>query len=197
MKIKITTFLILGIIFSCKAQDITLPLTASIDEDIKKTYYYKDINGDLNKFLGTWKYTDTDKELIVTFFLNLKDENGTGDFYDEIYAKFKFTENGLVIYNTLNDNSESAKLKIVGSSFIYESQGNTTDVNTNKMSLFYNEPTDIPYTRYVYQALKIEYLPCRGLGCMPQLKWKIYYAMPTDSDPWPFKLPKDIVLTKQ
>ena len=197
MKIKITTFLILGIIFSCKAQDITLPLTASIDEDINKTYYYKDTNGDLNKFLGTWKYTDTDKELIMTFFLNLKDETGTGDFYDEIYAKFKYTENGTVIYNTLNSNLSIDKKHITGSNFIYESNGNSYIANTNKMSLFYDEPTDIPYTRYVYQALKIEYLPCSGLGCMPQLKWKIYYATPSESDPWPFKLPKDIVLTKQ
>lgn len=199
MKTYIITLLLLitNAFFSNAQEDVIVPLTSNIDEDIDKTYYYKDINGDLNKFLGTWKYQDADKELIVTFYLNVKDKNGVGDFYDKIYAKFKYTENGTIIYDTLLDNSLSAQLNIVGSSFLDQEDANGLSVlNVNKMSLFYNEPTDIPYDRTPHQQLFIEFLPC-GFDCSPQLKWDIFWLPNSDSEPWPFKIPKDITLTKQ
>jgi hypothetical protein len=118
------------------------------------------------------------------------------DYCDEIYARFKYEENGTVIYNTLEDYSDAAKLKIVGSGFALN--------NLNKMNLFYNEPTTIAYDRIATKNLKpspsldIEYLPCSAIGCSPQLKWNIiYYKEVGSTASNPFKIPFDLTLTKQ
>jgi len=172
------------------AQEQIIPLTeiGEINEQENVTYYYKDIDGDLNKFLGTWKLQDANKELIVTFYLN-EHYNLGGTFYDEIYAKFKYSENGTIIYNTLLENNDSIKNKISGGSIFSDS--------TNKISLSYFEPTDIPYNGAVNPSLNLEFITCNTLGCSPQLKWDIFWTRNRDSDVWPFKIPSHLTLTKQ
>ena len=51
----------------------------------------------MDKFLGTWSYQNDDKELVVEFYLDEHTQSG-GTYYDKIYAKFIYTENGNVIY---------------------------------------------------------------------------------------------------
>lgn len=172
------------------AQEQIVPLTQEgiLDEEDDVVYYYKDINGDLNKFLGTWKYQDATKELIVTFYLN-PHKDYDGSYSDDIYAKIKYTENGTVIYNTLSDISEDSKYVIFGSTIYADS--------LNKVSLSYFEPTDIAYKGAVNPSLNLEYLPCSTLGCSPQLKWDIFWTRNKDSDVWPFKIPQHLTLTKQ
>lgn len=174
------------------AQEQIVPLTdlGEINEQENVTYYYKDINGDLNKFLGTWIYQDTNKELIVTFYFNEHTESG-GTYYDEIYAKFKYTENGLIIYDTLLDISDDAKYHIFGASIFADS--------LNELSLSYFEPTNITYNGAVSPDLNLEFLPCNTntLDCSPQLKWDIFWTRNRDSDVWPFKIPSHLTLTKQ
>ncbi|KAB8154243.1 hypothetical protein EZY14_007345 [Kordia sp. TARA_039_SRF] len=172
------------------AQEQIVPLTQEgiLDEEENIVYYYKDINGDLNKFLGTWKYQDATKELIVTFYLN-QHVDYSGSYSDEIYARFKYTENGTIIYNTLNSINEDIKHKISGGSIFVDTP--------NKVSLTYFEPTNIPYSKSMTPTLNLEYLPCTTLGCNPQLKWDIFWASGRESDPWPFKIPSHLTLTKQ
>ncbi|MEM6721106.1 MAG: DUF6705 family protein [Bacteroidota bacterium] len=165
------------------------------DGDINKTYYYKDIDGDLDKFLGTWQYDDGVKKLTLVFYKLTHVKRGK-HYKDRIYARFKYEESGTVIYNTLSDFSSSVQRKMVGS-FFYQS-------STTKMNLFYNEPTDVPYDRILLPgqkpspSLDIEYLSCAGLGCSPQLKWDINFIRGADStDPIPFKIPLNLILTKQ
>lgn len=171
-------------------QEQIVPLTelGEINEQENVTYYYKDIDGDLNKFLGTWKYQDANKELIIVFYLNEHIESG-GSYCDELYAKFKYTENDTVIYNTLLDISDDAKYHIFGGSIFADSR--------NKLSLSYFEPTDIPYDGAVSPDLNLEFLTCNTLGCSPQLKWDIFWTRNRDSDVWPFKIPSHLTLTKQ
>ena len=171
-------------------QEQVVPLTelGTFDEEQNVIYYYKDINNDLTKFLGTWKHQDTNSELIVVFFLDIHSENG-GTYSDDIYAKFKYTENGTVIYNTLLDNSESNKLKISGASIFSDS--------LNEISLYYNEPTNISYQGAVIPSLNLEYLSCSLPNCNPQLKWDIFWTKNKDSDIWPFKIPAHLTLIKQ
>lgn len=190
MKYIIITIICLITLNSFAQEDaiVPLPQLGVFDGDDDKYYYYKDIDGDLNKFLGTWKYQDATKELIVTFYLKVHKESG-GSWYDEIYAKFKYTENGTVIYNTLM-NASTADERIICGSSIFSS-------NLNEMSLSYIERTDIPYRKSLYQGLDIEYLPCTGLGCYPQLNWEIIWHKSKDADIWPFKIPRILTLTKQ
>jgi len=186
-KIFLIVFGLLTITFYAQEQIVPLTQEGILDEEDDVVYYYKDINGDLNKFLGTWSYQDSTKELIIIFYLH-QHVDYDGSFSDEIYARFKYTENGTVIYNTLTDVNETIKHTISGGS-IYED-------TPNKLSLSYNEPTDIPYKGAVNPRLNLEFLPCASLGCNPQLKWDIFWARNKDSDPWPFKIPSHLTLTK-
>jgi hypothetical protein len=172
------------------SQEQIVPLTeeGELLEEDNTVYYYKDIDDDLNKFLGTWIYQDTTKELIVKFYLHIHNESG-GTYYDEIYAKFKYTENSVVIYNTLLDNSEITEYRIFGGTIFADSR--------NELSLAYFEPTDIPYKKFMTPILNLEFIPCNTLGCNPQLKWDIFWNKSKDSDVWPFKIPSHLVLTKQ
>lgn len=197
MKALVYIFLGLFLSFGFAQEDETVSIHKigrHDDKDVSKAYYYKDIDGDLDKFLGTWEYDDGSKKLTLVFYKLTHVKKGK-NFKDRIFAKFKYEQDGVVIYNTLSDLSSSVQNKIVGSFFYTDS--------TTKMSLFYNEPTDIPYERYSYKggsspSLDIEYLPCTGLGCSPQLKWDITFLRPASSSaPIPFKIPLNLVLTKQ
>ncbi|QHI36912.1 hypothetical protein IMCC3317_22820 [Kordia antarctica] len=196
---KTIIYILFGMFLTCgfAQQDETVSihkLGNHDDQDYSKSYYYKDINNDLDKFVGTWKYDDGNKKLTLVFYKDVHATSGK-DYSDEIYARFKYEENGTVIYNTLSDFSASSKLRITGSGFYPNS--------TTKMNLHYAEPTNIPYDRVGLKGLKyspsldIEYLPCVSLGCSPQLKWDLFFVRASASDPIPFKIPFDLTLTKQ
>lgn len=187
MKNILRTLILLNTIIGFSQEDaiIDLRLLGQIEEEVDKYYYYKDINNDLDKFLHTWKYEGDNIELIITFYLNQHIESG-GDYYDEIYARFKYSENGSIIYDNLDDLSAS-KTKIFGSSI---------SSNGREISLAYNEPTNISYTKSPNQNLTIEYLPCSGIGCSPQLQWKVFWTKSQDSDIWPFKIPAHLILIR-
>jgi NADH:ubiquinone oxidoreductase subunit len=187
----ITLLLIFNINFLQAQEDAIIPLKelGDFDEEIDKHYYYKDIDGDLNKFLGTWKFQDATREFIVTFYLKVHDESG-GTYYDEIYARYKYTDNDIVIYDTLNDTSSLNQTDIFGASIISDDR--------TEMRLSYNEPTDITYDkRHNHANLEIKFIPCGSLCLDHQLEWKIVWEKELDTDPWPFKIPNDITLTKQ
>ncbi|MGR7813603.1 DUF6705 family protein [Lacinutrix undariae] len=155
-------------------------------EDV--VYYYKDVNGDLNKFLGTWKFEDNTTELIIKIYLN-EHADYFGSYYDDIYIKFKYIENGIVIYDTLLDDSESNKYVIFGPSIFEDTR--------NKVTLSYFEPTDIPYDdRGFMPSLNLELLPCTVLNCVRDLKWDIFWVNGANNV-WPFKIPSNLVLEKQ
>ncbi len=190
---KIKTIILLSLTLTSYvfyAQEEIIPLTeiSTFDEENNVIYYYKDINNDLSKFLGTWKYEDSNKELIVKFYLKEHNESG-GMYYDEVFARFKYTENEIVVYNTMNDTSEANEYRIFGG-LIYED-------SLNNLSLGYYEPTDIPYDGAVSPSLNLKYLSCDNLGCSPQLKWDIFWTRNKSSEIWPFKIPSNLILTKQ
>lgn len=183
---KIITVLILNVSF---AQTI-IPIeqrknTTEIDGE---TYYYKDVNGVYNKFLGNWKYqnstTNPTKIVEITFYKREMVESGMGGYYDEIFARIKYTENGVVIYNTFPDNQpilNTRDYNIFGSSFKEPN-------NTNKLNLnYYNEPGLGGKTGW----LNLIYNNSSGVET---LNWKVM----TFRDPNnPFKMPYNMVLIKQ
>ncbi len=191
MKILVITIILLfnlNILHSQESEIVPLYQLGEFVPDDNSYYYFKDINGDLNKFLGTWNYQDSTSDLNVTFYLKLHEEAG-GDFKDKIFARFSYVENGITIYNTYNDTSIMSELYISGCSL---------DSNDRaKMSIVYSEPDEFPYPKGMTPKLKIEFIPCTGMGCSPQLKWDIVWFKNDPSDIWPFKMPTDITLTRQ
>jgi hypothetical protein len=86
----------------CIAQSPILPLY-----DSSKTVagaYYKDLQNDMNRFVGEWKYEQGNNLLIVkiqkkeTQFINYGNISFYGDF---IVAEYRYVENGIEKINTL------------------------------------------------------------------------------------------------
>ena len=66
--------------------------------------YYKDLDNDLDKFVGTWKYTNGSTSLTITLIKKvmqpLMDEN-ISYYEDVVIGEYKYIENGVEKINTL------------------------------------------------------------------------------------------------
>ena len=101
---NILTTIILFTILSCKAQQIIVPLGGSQDYQYTPNYYVKDVNLLLNKYIGTWKYTNGATEITLT----LKKEihytiSNTKNYQDLLVGEYQYIDNGIEKINTLID----------------------------------------------------------------------------------------------
>jgi len=192
--------------FNMNSQTTTIPLQNELSlGSTSKNTYFKDVDGHLNKFIGTWEYSSNDKYFKIQFYKVSKVPDtyssfSYGNFCDRLasFIEYKEKQNGqwITIYNTFGTPA------LTNINFDYDGaiQGYTiVSSNTNRMSLRYTEPTETcRYTR----TLKITYMLQLG-GGNPQLSWERdlgrYYVSgpPCDNvDESPFKIPANMVLTK-
>lgn len=106
---KYLIIIMLTISYSCNAQQ-TIPMSLDYSNYLKNNNYIKDTNGDLNKFVGTWKWThptnpNTYFEINFVKVENWNPNNKKKYFIDKIIGNYKFVENGILISNTLNNNT--------------------------------------------------------------------------------------------
>lgn len=184
MKKIIIIILIIG--FHANAQ-FNIPIEQKLNYTLSRTYqnhYFNDINGVFNKFLGDWKYETATNKVEISIYKAEYREGGIGNsFDDELYIEFKFTQNGLVIFDTTNN--ESRTYFISGLRF-------ETPTNTNKYRLLYLEPTQQQFKAYQY--VDIEYIPNTSSG-QPQLNW-VVFSDPKSVNYIPLIMPMNMVLTK-
>ena len=147
-------------------------------------HYFKDINGVLNKFIGNWKYQTATDLVKITIYKDEGHDNGSGYLSDELQLKFRYTNNGTVIYDTFIENSSRY---ILGLYFKFPN-------DTNKYHLFYEEPGQDRQGRFQY--LDIEYIP-NNTGGQPQLNWVIYTELSAAAGENPPIMPLNMVFTKQ
>ena len=126
-------------IFACKAQIIPIDeynYYEKGDESLKKGTYLKDVNGILDKYVGTWKGTYKSKQYEFravkrTFsYLGIKE--------DGLLMRYKVTDNnGVVIENTLDLPDDSIYTLNAGfydkfeDDYIYNYDGRDTDCGQN------------------------------------------------------------------
>ncbi|TYB69080.1 hypothetical protein ES677_14590 [Bizionia gelidisalsuginis] len=92
---------LIGITFTCKAQN---PIISIHDKNAEITTdsYLKDINNDLDKFVGTWLYTNGTTSLTIKF--EKKEQVYNDDWYEDLLVgEYKYIENGVQKVNTLID----------------------------------------------------------------------------------------------
>ena len=129
----VTSFIAVG-------QEIVALETEYTTNLLARDVYFKDVNGVLNKFIGTWKYQNINTIFEITFYKNeniITAHNCTSDI---LSAKFKLIINGVEQYNTYEN--DYGKL-IVGGDFTnyyeYDSVGNVTkipaSINRYEMSI--------------------------------------------------------------
>jgi len=172
----------------CKAQSI-IPIENQVNYNLTESNgkYFKDVNGVYNKFLGTWKYqnTVTNPTEIVEVIFYKQEHYFISNFYeDRLYARFKYTKNGQVIFNTLTGTDAALNRMIFGGFFI-------NPANTNKTSLTYFEPDEERWTRK--SILLLEYSVT--LGNPAQLTWHLDWYPIGEGVPDP-KIPANMTLTK-
>ena len=77
---------------------------------LKNNNYIKDMDNDLDKFVGTWKWTsptNPNTYFEINFFkvLRWNANNINNYFKDKIFGNYKYVENGVIITNTLTWNT--------------------------------------------------------------------------------------------
>ncbi|TQD40706.1 DUF6705 family protein [Haloflavibacter putidus] len=132
---------------SCKAQTGIMPLnTSSIGKP--KNIYYKDLNNELDKYEGTWKYQNGSTSFIIT--LEKIEKHYSPDFeiyYDLMTGEYQYIENGIEIINTLpqltQNTSNVHKGNIGGSAIIDKDQILVCEdcaPNEKRVKLYFNDP---------------------------------------------------------
>ncbi|MCS3867544.1 hypothetical protein J3D55_000460 [Chryseobacterium ginsenosidimutans] len=180
--------LILSILFtlSCKSQ--TYPLRTYTD--VPDNSYLKDMNNELNDYVGTWKATWNNKTIYIYIFEEINKYNNSLNIYkDYLIIKFKVTDAlGNILFNNTNLSNNDAK--IFGSNFkggtdTY-SLGYGDDDLCGKWGLIRINFTDSTKTQlnWVYSEQENWLEP----DCF-------YYNYPLDQRPEP--LPQSAVFTKQ
>ena len=181
--LSILFFLVTAVSYS---QENIVPLEETSQHDPFETpkVYYKDVNGVLNKFIGTWKYQSTSnpsKVFEITFYKIEKRDRGNISFTDELSSYFKYTINGQTVYETFEG----------GITYI----GGATVLNQNKMKLSYSEPIidNTPIREKLRGNLIIEYINDSGVE---KLNW-IVECFLDQSGSIPFRIPITMTLIKQ
>ncbi len=168
------------------------PIVSLSDYDLYEDYveniYIKDIDGLFNPYIGTWKWTNGNDTLTITFQKITMKYLIVGKykyFKDDLVAKYKYTQGNTAVVNTLN-NLEPTIL-IMGK----KPKGNKArflfkDILKNKRG-----------------DIKTELLTVLGT---PQLKFKLQnteggkLVFPGEPDfDWTFSIPHNVefILTKQ
>ncbi|RSK41773.1 DUF6705 family protein [Mangrovimonas spongiae] len=103
MKNIILTLIILFTL-SCKAQSPIVNIASDYDsDDIVDGCYLKDVNNSFAPFIGTWQWTNGTDTLTIVFSKIEMVYNNLSEMYtDQLIGKYKYVENGVEIFNTLD-----------------------------------------------------------------------------------------------
>lgn len=201
-------FLLVGFSFKGMTQTI-IPIQNYFDYNHSDNVYFKDVNNILDKFLGTWEYTDGSHYFKITFYKQEQTQIGkTSDgrviykkvqYSDRIYSQFIYKLNGATIYDTYPPgglNPTPYKSDIDGERDVVE--------NSNKLNLSYQEPSTTGCARDKMGMLEVQYQFAnhttdqliwtrtdRNIGLPP-------YPCPsgTTPDTSEYQIPATMVLTK-
>ena len=107
---RIFLALVLLIMMHFKSQTNIINLVGrcnSYYNDTNGSVYLKDISNIMNPYIGTWKWTSGNREMILTLLKQTKYHYNSGidNFYeDRLVGYYVYKENGGVIANTSGDN---------------------------------------------------------------------------------------------
>ena len=178
-------------VLSCRAQS---PIVGYQTYRVPDNAYCKDLNNDLDKFTGTWKYINGTTELTVVIVKNEQVFND--DYYtDELAANYKYVENGVEIINTLsNDYNTNATIS-----------GDNLGDDVNNFTLWLDDP-DKPRATY---KLDLTFLGSTIMGNPIEMQWNLiqtgFYSsyIPGETPPTAaeldqtMRLPAEVILEKQ
>jgi len=184
---------------SVKAQQyIEIPIENYWDENYNeiKYVYFKDVNGLLDKYIGTWEYNQNEHYFRIQFykFVNLLDgyqdaPNKTRHKFDKIYGYFQYKLNGVEIYNT--------RLIYRSWPFVYSSRGLFFE---GSFLLYYEEPSTSPCGRSLLGQVSLQYFNENGIEKLNWSRTDQYSGTFCETgqieDDTPFQVPANMILIK-
>ncbi|WP_019974167.1 DUF6705 family protein [Empedobacter brevis] len=101
--------------------------------DYPEGTYYKDLNSELNQFVGTWTYTNGSKKYTINFKKLIKWESTWGPHYykDMLIGGYKLEVNNQVIYNSIISSYNFYDASLNGINFVK---------NENKYIIIFEDP---------------------------------------------------------
>jgi len=195
MKTYFKFIVFLLFIFSAKAQqDIIIPIEDYYGDNSKiNNAYFKDVNGLLDKYVGTWEYNQNGHYFRIQFYKRIANQTPTGlsvkmKFkWDRIYGFFQYKLNGMEIYNT----------RLMSDPFVYSDSGSFF---MEEFNLHYEEPSTSPCGRSIAGKVTLEYSNENGIE---KLNWSRedrrfgpFCETGQTEDETPFQVPADMILIK-
>ena len=178
---------------SCKAQT-TYSLSNYDTSVLKNNNYIKDFDGILDKFVGTWKWTDSTNPntyFIVQFVkVEHRNPNNINNFYqDDILGNYKYVVNGVEITNTLNYNSND----------IYSNNYPVILSNIGKLPFkdLNINMSDVLKHKTCSASFEILNLTATPLSAHWKMRNNEHYDHGGDHQPEEFSIPSDVILIKQ
>jgi hypothetical protein len=192
MKKYIILFILITSI-SCKSQT-TYSLSNYDTSVLKDNNYIKDLDGLLDKFVGTWKWIDSTNPntyLIVQFEkVEHWNASNTRVFYkDLILGNYKYVVNGVEITNTLNYNSNDI-----------HSNNHPVIISSIGKSPFKNlsiSMRDVLISKTCNASFEILNLTETPLSAHWKMTNKEHFDHGGNPQPSEFSIPSDVILIKQ
>lgn len=198
MKSNLIMLLLLIFSVSINAQVTEIPIENywEGDNDNINNAYFKDINGLLNKYVGTWEYNQNGHYFKIKFVKQTNYQEVPLDSpykikrkSDRIYGLFEYKLNGVSIYNTILTQNKS---------YIYSDSGSFFMGN---FLLFYDEPSTSPCGRPLMGRVTLGYSNTVGVETLTWSREDRYSGtfcqeVGQTEDSTPFKIPANMVLTK-
>lgn len=111
--------LIFTLSVQCTAQNQIIPLT-NCDKQYDHTSgnaYIKDTTNEMDKYVGTWKWTQGTKEFILTLIKQKHHYNETGNdnyYRDRLVGYYQYKENGVIVADTSSDDlNKDFRVKVI------------------------------------------------------------------------------------
>ena len=201
---KINLAFLLLIIVNCKAQTPIISLSTTDYVNIPNNAYIKDVEGILNPFVGTWKWTDasTNSEFTVVF-VKIEENNysGINPYYeDKIFGGYKYVLNGVLIAEKLIFTTEFVPTDISTFNAFAPISSNIHSPFDN-LSLFISDIVKNKLCFGSFEFINPDTGP-NGQWLPTEARWKMWNRetwIINNQTPQPqigFSIPTDIVLTK-
>lgn len=147
MKQSLIIIIITLSVLSCKAQSPIIDI-ADKQTELVDGAYLKDVYNELDKFVGTWVYTNGNTSLTITF--EKKNQVQSRYFRDLLIGEYQYIENGVEKINTLSILDNQANLEspyehnLVGGSTLlkYQFPGcPECDPSEKRIKVRFNDPS--------------------------------------------------------
>ncbi len=136
---------------SCKAQ-----ITPIYNEEDVPSYtntYFKDIDNDFDPYIGTWKWENGNNSLEIIFNKVIHNDEGHGDFSDNLVGEYKYIENGVVLVNSFPQLMLDVPGEVPNIELHNDNSIVSYDIRTDNRGLP-PCPECTPNTRYIFLAIQ-------------------------------------------